>query len=133
MLSFDGYFDNPYFSRDELECKGTGYLALSPGFLGELVWLRKIFDKPMIVTSCCRTPEHNNKVGGNPRSLHLTVNPHWDTSGTLAIDILTKDEEYREELIRLARELGWSIGHGKGFLHLDKRTHIGLPRTDFDY
>lgn len=127
------YFDNPYFSEDELKCKGTGELLLAPGFLGELVWLRKIFDKPMVVTSCCRSPEHNTKVGGNPRSLHMTVNEHHNTGGTLAIDILTKDDEYRNELIRLSRELGWSIGYGKGFLHLDKRIQIGLPRTDFDY
>lgn len=127
------YFDNPYFKRTELECKGSGILQLAPGFLGELVWLRKVFDKPMVVTSCCRSPEHNYNVGGNLNSLHLTDNPKWDSRGTLAIDILTKDEEYREDLIRLARELGWSVGFGKGFLHLDKRTHIGLPRTDFDY
>lgn len=128
-----GYFKNPYFTEQELKCKGDGTLLLAPGFLGDLVWLRTIFGKPMQVTSCCRTPEHNSKIGGNPNSLHLTVNPKWNTLGTMAIDILTKDEDYREELIRVAREMGWSVGHGKGFLHLDRRIHIGLPRTDFDY
>lgn len=127
----DNYFDNPYFSRDELKCKGSGELLLSPGFLGDLVWLRKIFDKPMVVTSCCRSPEHNKAVGGATNSYHLTTSPTG--THTMAIDIATNDEEYREELIRLARELGWSVGFGKGFLHLDRRIHLGKPRTDFDY
>lgn len=129
----NNFFDNPYFTEEELKCKGSGELMLAPGFLGELVWLRTILDRPMVVTSCCRSPEHNTAVGGNPRSLHLTVNEHWNTGGTLAIDILTRDEEYRTELIMLARELGWSVGFGNGFLHLDKRIQIGLPRSDFDY
>lgn len=132
-MNNSNYFDNQFFTKEELKCKGNGELKLAPGFLGELIWLRQIFGKPMIVTSCCRSAEHNEAIGGNPRSLHLTENPHWNTGGTLAIDILTKTEEYREELMRVARELGWSVGHGKGFLHLDKRIQIGLPRTEFDY
>lgn len=128
-----GYFDNKYFTEDELKCKGSGKLHLHPGFLGELVWLRQIFGKPMVVTSCCRSPEHNKKIGGHPHSLHLTSNPHRLTSGTMAIDIATPNDDYRNELIRVARELGWSIGYGKGFLHLDRRIGIGMPRTDFDY
>lgn len=127
------YFKNSLFSEEALSCKGTGELKLSPGFLGELIWLRTVFGKPMVVTSGCRSLSHNNKVGGHPRSFHLTENVHWGTGGTLAVDISTPTEEYRWELIQLARQLGWSIGHGSGFLHLDKRTHIGLPRAEFDY
>lgn len=129
----DNFFENKFFKREELSCKGTGILQLSPGFLGELVWLRTVFDKPMVVTSCCRTPEHNKKIGGNPNSLHMTENKKHNTKGTMAIDILTKSDEYREDLIRVARDLGWSVGFGKGFLHLDRRIQIGLPRTDFEY
>lgn len=127
------YFENPFFSRKELECKGTGALRLSPGFLGELIHLRRVMDLPMIVTSCCRSPEHNKAVGGHPNSLHLTEGNGHGALGTLAIDILTKDEEYRMRLIDIALELGWSVGYGKGFLHLDKRIHIGLPQTTFNY
>lgn len=129
----NNYFGNKYFSKDELKCKGTGELKLSPGFLGELVWLREVFDRPMVVTSCCRSPEHNKNVGGHPRSLHLTESDYWPAKGTLAIDIATPNEGYRWDLIPLARQLGWSVGHGKGFIHLDKRTHIGLTRAEFDY
>lgn len=132
-LLTSNYFGNKYFSQDELKCKGTGDLKLSPGFLGELIWLRELFGEPMAVTSCCRSPEHNKKIGGHPRSFHLTENEHWPTKGTLAIDIATPTEEYRWELLIVARENGWSVGHGDGFLHLDKRTHIGLPRSEFDY
>lgn len=129
----NGYFDNKYFSADELKCKGTGELKLAQGFLGELIWLREVFGRPMVVTSCCRSPEHNKKIGGNKNSLHMTVNEKWCTSGTLALDISTPNEDYRTELLMLAREMGWSVGHGHGFLHLDKRIQIGLPRTEFDY
>ena len=132
-MTQSNYFDNKFFKEEELKCKGSGELLLAPGFLGELVWLRSIFGRPMVVTSCCRSPEHNKKIGGHPRSLHLTENEHWPTKGTLAIDIATPTEEYRWELLIVARENGWSVGHGKGFLHLDKRTHIGLPRAEFDY
>lgn len=127
------YFDNDYFSEDELKCKGTGELKLATGFLGELVWLRQIFGRPMVPTSCCRSPEHNKNIGGHPKSLHLTENHSHLTDGTMAIDIATGSEDYRQELIRLAREMGWSIGHGKGFLHLDRRIHLGYPRAEFDY
>lgn len=129
----NNFFENPYFTYDELKCKGTGVLQLAPGFLGELLWLRQLHDRPMVVTSCCRSPEHNVEIGGNPRSLHMTVNDHWNTGGTMAVDILDRSEEERIELMMLARDLGWSVGFGNGFLHLDKRIQIGLPRTDFDY
>ena len=133
-MSNNGFFDNPYFTSRELKCKGEdGILQLAPGFLGELVWLREVFNKPMIVTSCCRTPAHNMEINGNPNSLHLTVNERWNTGGTLAIDIQTLTGDYRSDLINTARSLGWSIGHGNTFVHLDKRIQIGLPRTEFSY
>ena len=130
-MTQSNYFDNKFFKEEELKCKGSGELLLAPGFLGELVWLRSIFGRPMVVTSCCRSPEHNQAIGGHPNSLHITRTK--SRTGTLAIDIATPTEEYREDLLRVAREMGWSIGYGKGFLHLDKRIHLGMQRTDFDY
>lgn len=127
------FFTNKYFTESELKCKGSGELKLAPGFLGSLVFLREIFGKPMIVTSCCRSPEHNKKVGGSENSFHLTEGNVWGTEGTLAVDILTRTEDYRQELIRVSREMGWSVGFGDGFIHLDMRIFIGLPRAEFDY
>lgn len=134
MLNSSGYFENPYFSEDELRCKGSGELNLAPGFLGILVHLRKMWDTPMKVNSACRSPEHNTAVGGHPKSLHLTQNER-SINGTMAIDISTEDMDDHdvEVLHALAGDLGWSIGRAETFIHLDARILLGRSRADFTY
>lgn len=127
-----------YFTDDELACKGSGELVLAPGFRDALNGLRHEFALPMAPTSCCRSPEHNAAVGGNPRSLHMFGNPHYVFQGkaldTCAIDIVTPDGQYRAALIRLALIRGWSIGVAKTFTHLDLRTrYTSLPQQVFTY
>lgn len=135
LLQSNGYFENPYFSKNELKCKGSGELQLAPGFLGELIHLRQSFGFPMVPTSCCRSPEHNEKEGGHYRSLHLTVNEHWNTGGSLAIDISTIgwEDGRKSDLENKARSLGWSVGVAKTFIHLDKRIQVGLPQREWAY
>jgi hypothetical protein len=128
MLNDSGYFENSYFSEDELKCQGSGELNLAPGFLGMLTWLRIIMDEPMIVTSACRSPEHNRAIGGHPKSLHLTQNDR-SINGTMAVDIAvdrTTDvgERYFDDLTDTARHLGWSVG---------ARILLGRSRADFTY
>jgi len=141
----------PNFTADELRCRGTGELRLAPGFgqalqglrdALQLEWVREGLDTEdanraaaMIVTSCCRAPDHNENVGGHPRSLHLTEGGH-ETGGACAVDIQAPEDnvEYRSRLIAVAKGRGWSVGHHPDFLHLDLRTaYAGLPRVDFDY
>lgn len=136
LIQSNGYFDNPYFSEDELKCKGSGVLILARGFLGELIALRKQWGSPLIVTSCCRTPTHNKKIGGHPSSLHLTENEKWNTEGTIAIDISMdsfKDDVDFQQFRLIALSFGWSVGIANTFVHLDKRIHVGLPQHEWTY
>ena len=133
-----------YFKHSELACKSTGKVVLCrPGYkrvgnmkmfyigFGERMdELREKWGKPLIVTSVCRSAEHNKTVGGNPRSLHVYDFPHWPTGGTIAADFAETSNEFRE----LAYEMGFSIGLGKTFTHCDDRLLVlGLKQTTFNY
>ena len=142
MLHALTHEDRVLFSVKELGCRHCGKGKLAPGFATRLVEYRVLLDEAMILNSACRCKEHNDRprseggVGGHPRSLHVFDEPYWPTEGCCAIDVRTwhKPPEYRDRLIKLARKLGWSIGFGDGFLHLDRRTdYTSLPRAEFDY
>ena len=125
-----------YFKDEELCCKHCGLLKLHRGLRDALEALREEFRRPMVLTSACRCKAHNEAVGGHSRSLHVGDFPHHadkGQQGCLAVDVSTPDGAYRGQLFSLAWESGWSIGWGKGFLHLDRRDWIGLPQTSFDY
>ena len=115
-----------YFSESELACKGTGIIKLDPRFAEALPKLREAFGKPMALNSACRTPEHNDKVGGHPTSLHLTKNPKWPTLGTMACDVSWRcwSEADKECFARLALKMGWRVGLHNGFCHIDRILDI---------
>lgn len=110
-----------YFTESELRCKQTGIIKLAPGFAEALLSLRLVYARPMPVNSCCRSKDHNAKVGGNPRSLHVYDSPFWPTGGTCAIDIGITDATQRAELVKIALESGWWVGLHSAFIHLDRR------------
>jgi len=60
-----------HFSHSELACPMTDELRLATGFGKALERLRVELDAPIYLTSACRSPMHNAKVRGHPRSLHL--------------------------------------------------------------
>lgn len=125
-----------FWTKAELQCKcGCGTLALMPGFLTSLVALQEACNIQLLVNSCCRCPAHNNKVGGHPRSLHLTSNPARNIEGTCAIDLRFPEDHPQRKLVwDKAWELGWSIGNNPRFIHLDRRTeYIKFPQTIFRY
>lgn len=124
----------PFFSEQELSCRGSGVIKLHPTFAAALPALRLAWG-PLTPTSVCRTPEHNEAIGGHPRSLHLTDNAHRDTEGTAAADLLwnTWESERRLDFARLAWDLGWSIGLHPTFVHVDRRRDIGLRQRVFIY
>ena len=97
-----------HFSRSELACPTTDELRLATGFGEALERLRVELDAPIYLTSACRSPTHNAKVGGHPRSLHLTVNGHWGTGGCCAIDAVATEGEYRAKIISQALDQEWS-------------------------
>ena len=74
----DGALRWPSFSPAEIAGRGTGKLFINEPVLDKLQELRDRLDKPLIVRSTYRRPEHNRAVGGAPRSKH---------SGGAAFDI----------------------------------------------
>lgn len=69
-----------YFDRDEFRCKGTtcginggncGFSAVDAELLAVLTDIRETYGKPVKITSACRCPAHNKKVGGAPDSQHV--------------------------------------------------------------
>ena len=121
-----GYFKNPYFSEEELRCKGTGKLLIEPEFLKRLIELRERVGVPFQITSACRGPEQNARIGGASGSMHLTENArfkHVDgrVLNTCAVDIRkTSALMRRKELFKWhTANLNLSIGGGRTFYHVD--------------
>ena len=119
----------PFFPRQELACKGSGVVKLDIRFSVHLPLLRMAWGEPVTPNSVCRVPSHNTAVGGHPRSLHLTDNPHWPTDGCMAMDWPWRGwpEEKQLRFARLAWSMGWSVGLHDGFCHIDRRGDLKLP------
>lgn len=127
-----------YFPAHECACKGTGVIKMDPYFADAMPRLREAWGEPLTPNSICRTPEHNARERGHPRSLHLTDNPVWPTVGAMAADIRWRDWHRAEKLrfARLAWSMGWAVGLHDSFCHVDRRgdlDHPGLPRRVFLY
>lgn len=89
-----------------------------------LEWLRAVMgEKPIVVTSCWRNPEHNADVGGGAESLHLEFNAvDFRPSGLLQGRRLRK--AYRKLEERPDAEL-FGLSRYSSFVHLDTRGVIG--------
>ena len=70
----------PRFSQKELASPDTGDHHMDPEFMAIVLNIREEYNKPMIVTSGYRSPEHNASVSSTGRT-----GPH--TTGR-AIDVL---------------------------------------------
>jgi uncharacterized protein YcbK (DUF882 family) len=96
-------FDSP----DEL---GSG-CNMSQEILSMLDAARKIYGKPMRITSGFRTKNHNKKVGGVESSSHLKG---------LAADIACSESRNRFDMIRALLEVGFKrLGVAGTFIHVD--------------
>lgn len=110
-----------YFTPEEVACRGTGLVMLTPASLAaleKLDRLRNIMGHPLIISSGYRSPSHNKDVGGAPLSEHL--------KGT-AFDIKMHNVD-PHRLEENAKKVGFTgIGiyppqkptGGKNFIHLD--------------
>jgi len=124
----------PYFTRAELACRESRQIVLAEGFADKLVELRTKFNKPMVVTSCCRSLRYNQQIGGAKNSFHIYDHPRYGFMGACAIDIAAKDHTNKGNLMTLAWQLGWSIGFHKNFLHLDRHVdYTELKQIVFGY
>jgi uncharacterized protein YcbK (DUF882 family) len=115
------------FTPREMSCRATGRVVLSSGFMDKLQAIRDAMDRPLVVTSGYRTPEHNARV-----STTGTDGPH--TTGHAA-DIACYGKGALD-LVHFAVEHGMTgIGqHQRGsyegrFVHLDDLPQEpGQPR-----
>ena len=63
-----------HISHSELAFPTTDQVRLAAGFGEALERLRVELDEPIYLNSACRSPLHNAKISGHPRSLHLVIN-----------------------------------------------------------
>lgn len=63
--------NSKWFKREEFACKcGCGFSAVDAELLTVLEDVREHFKRPITISSGCRCPEHNKKVGGVESSEH---------------------------------------------------------------
>ena len=106
----------PNFRPQEIACKGSGSLMLVPEALDKLQALRDRLRRPLVIVSGYRSPEHNRRVGGAPKSKHMEG---------IAFDIACTPVQ-QPELIAAARAVGFSgIGRYDTFVHVD----LGAARS----
>lgn len=119
------------FTAKELASSDTGEVDLEPTFYDRIKVLRNVYNRPMYVTSCCRTMAHNIEVGGHPRSLHLISNHAWrghkgKNLKTCAMDIRMPMGTDLHRFMYQALSLSFSIGlnRQRNFVHIDLRTAV---------
>ena len=104
----------PYFTPQEIACRGTGELLVNDAALTILLRARLLADKAFTINSSYRSRLHNARVGGAPKSAHREG---------IAFDISLRGHD-RDELLRQCREAGFgSFGKYKTFLHVDTRRN----------
>ncbi len=125
-----------YFTLEELGA--TSESQFHAGFLDKLDFLREKVGQSFIINSCARSAERNKLVGGVSKSLHIFDLPVYakiGQTGCMAVDVKSKNPKFKIDLIENALMYGWSVGINdkKGFIHLDRRTDLGLPKAIFSY
>jgi len=103
------------FKLREFQCKGgSREVVLHRELLERLQQLRANLGLPVHINSGYRTPEHNVRVGGSPKSYHLRG---------MAADIVVPGV-VPGELAAAARKTGFrGIGIYNNFLHVDIREN----------
>jgi len=105
-----------HFKPQEFSCPHCGANEIKTEFVDRLEEVRKVYGKPMYITSGYRCPAHNQAVGGVPESAHVDG---------IAADIGCSFAGDRMKLVTLAIANGIKrIGIAKTFVHLDVSTTL---------
>lgn len=103
----------PNFKPRELMSKSDGVLMLYLPAIDALQEIRSTLDRPLVVTSAYRSPQHNRKIGGSKRSRHLAG---------AAFDV-AMGQNGRAEFVKLAKAKGFNgFGYYPSFVHVDFRS-----------
>lgn len=91
---------------------------MDDSFVIQLEALRKQLGEPIFITSGFRCSNHNNTIGGHPRSYHLQG---------MAVDAAVADSKQRARILFAAFEQRFTgIGIAPTFIHLDNRQSQAL-------
>lgn len=109
----DPWQKTPNFTRSEFACKcGCGFDQIDLELVALCQKLRDRFGGPVVISSGCRCPEHNRRVGGKVNSRHLLGRAvDFSVSGHPAAEVLP-----------LARQLGgirYAYQIDEHYLHMD--------------
>ncbi|MGL5013641.1 MAG: D-Ala-D-Ala carboxypeptidase family metallohydrolase [Bacteroidales bacterium] len=116
---------NKYFKRKEFACKcgNCGFDAVDVVLLDLLTMIREHFGQPVTITSGCRCPEHNKKVGGASGSQHkLGKAADFQVKGMTP-------QQVQAALNEMLPKDKYGLGYGKTFTHIDVREKAAR----FDY
>lgn len=98
------------FRLSEFASPDTGEAKMDMRVIIRLQAVRDHFGKDVVILSGYRTPAHNRKVGGHPKSLHLKG---------MAVDWYIKGVSV-SEMAQVARDCGFiGIGSYKTWIHTD--------------
>ena len=100
-----------YFQPPEVACKGTGQILINEEALTALDNLRTHIGHSINLSSAYRSPYHNAKVGGAPRSSHLEGH-------AFVVRLQGRD---KETIRKVAEQVGFK-GFGmryQTFIHID--------------
>ncbi len=103
-----------HFRPAEFACRcGCGLNNMDPEFLRKLDLARDWAQVPFRITSACRCPEHNARVGGRPDSNHLdgqAVDIAWTDPGMLGRIVASL---FRAGIVSMA------VDPARHFIHCD--------------
>ena len=122
MIEWSDY--EPLFYKHEFDCQETGENEMTLDFMNRIYALRSEYDKPMIITSGYRSPDHSIERDKPQRGEHTYGN---------ACDVAVYGEN-TYNLINLAMKHGFTrIGvkqrgdYSKRFIHLGLDNNFPHP------
>lgn len=110
----EGFWRWPSFSPEEMACRGTGQLMVDVDAMDKLQKLRDALGKPIIIRSAYRSPEHNRRVKGAPKSKHMEG---------IAFDcaMTNHDPATFEAMARFVGFTSFGYYPDRSFMHIDTR------------
>lgn len=108
---------NQHFKRSEFACQcGCGFDTVDTELLDILTFVREYFDSPTRITSGCRCPDHNRKVGGALKSFH-----QYGVAADIQVSGISPREVYEALCENFPGVYG--IMEYSGWVHVDARSY----------